>query len=80
MGKIDKIYAKLMAAKSDNSFSFDEIGYLLSKLGFQSKQTGSHISFRKGAAYANLQSQKGKAKGYQVAQVREELKKHQIEP
>lgn len=80
MSKADKIYAKLIAAKCDNSFPFNDICYLLSKLGFKSRQAGSHISFRKGAAYANLQNHQGHAKGYQVAQVREELKKHKIKP
>lgn len=80
MSKTSKLYEKLMAAKSDGNFSFDEICYLLTKLGFECRQKGSHVSFRKGAAMATVQNDKGKAKSYQLAQVREELKKHEIEP
>lgn len=69
-----------MAAQSDKNFSFDDICWLLSRLGFESRQSGSHVVFKKGDAFANVQNLAGKAKSYQVAQVREELKKHNIEP
>jgi len=70
-----------MAGQSDGNFSFDDLGYLLQKLGFQIRKTGgSHIIAQRGISFHNLQEKKGKAKPYQVAQVREDLKKFNIKP
>jgi hypothetical protein len=80
MSKIAKIYEKLMTGQSDANFSFDDLRYLLERLGYDIRQRGSHLIAQKGASFQNLQDQKGKAKPYQVAQVREDLKKFNIQP
>lgn len=81
MSKISKIYEKLMTGNSDGNFSFDDLLYLLQKLGFDIRKTkGSHLIAQKGMSFHNLQEKKGKAKPYQVAQVRDDLKKFNITP
>ena len=68
-------------AQSDANFSFDDLQYLLQKLGFEIRKTkGSHLIAQKGMSFHNLQEKKGNAKPYQVAQVRDDLKKFNIKP
>ncbi len=83
MSKADKIYERLMAGRGDASFSFDELCTLLVRLGYTARATkGSHIIFqRAGGSFLNLQpGPGGKAKSYQVRQVREELKNRNLRP
>jgi len=81
MSRVSKIYEKLMTGKSDGNFSFDDLAYLLQKLGYQIRKTGgSHIIAQKGPSFHNLQEKKGQAKPYQIAQVRNDLKKFNIKP
>ncbi len=71
-----------MDGRSDANFSFDELCTLLTKLGYSSRKTkGSHIIFQREASFLNLQrASGGKAKSYQVRQVREELKNLNLKP
>ena len=82
MSKLSKIYAKLMAGQSDANISYDDLCFLLERLGFASRQQGSsHKVFKKGEGFVNLQEGgAGKAKPYQVRQVRETLKKMDLHP
>jgi hypothetical protein len=69
-----------MTGQSDANIGYDEICQLLSKLGYVSKHSGSHNIFRKpGFDLINLQKSGGKAKSYQVRQVREQLRKQGIQ-
>ena len=80
MSKLAKIYEKLMAGQSDGNFSFEDLRYILERLGYHTRQRGSHLVAQKGMSFHNLQEKKGKAKPYQVAQVRDDLKKFNIKP
>ena len=82
MGKAEKLFEKLMAGRSDANFSFDDLCTLLTKLGYTARRTkGSHIIFQRGPSLLNLQpSTSGKAKAYQVRQVRLELQKLNLKP
>ena len=83
MSKADKIFEKLMGGQGDASFSFDELCTLLARLGYTARTTkGSHIIFqREGGSFLNLQpGHGGKAKSYQVRQVRDELKSRNLRP
>ena len=64
-----------MGGPHDADFSFNQLCSLLSELGYtMRKAKGSHIIFQHGASFLNLQSVPGgKAKAYQVRQVRQEL-------
>lgn len=76
MSKADKILEKVMSGQSNANITFDDMCYLLLKLGFTSRQRGgSHIIFQHGTDFVNLQNFHGKIKGYQVRQVREILRK-----
>jgi predicted RNA binding protein YcfA (HicA-like mRNA interferase family) len=75
-----KTLEKLMAGQSDASIDFDDVCNLLTRLGYTRRQNGSHNIFRKpGSELINLQNSGGKAKPYQVRQVRDQLK-NQILP
>ena len=64
-----------MTGQSDANIDFDDLCNLLNRLGYSSKQSGSHNIFRKpGFDLINLQNSGGKAKPYQVRQVRDQLK------
>ena len=83
MSKADKIFEKLMAGRGDANFSFDDLCTLLTKLGYAARSTkGSHIIFqREGGSFLNLQpGHGGRAKSYQVRQVRDELKSRNFRP
>ncbi len=82
MSKVEKLFAKLMSEASDANFSFDDLTGLLTRLGYTARSTkGSHVIFQRGPSFLNLQpSTGGKAKSYQVRQVREELKNRQLKP
>jgi hypothetical protein len=52
VSKISKIYEKLMAGQSDGNFTFDDLQYLLQKLGYDIRTTkGSHVIAQKGRAF-----------------------------
>jgi predicted RNA binding protein YcfA (HicA-like mRNA interferase family) len=79
MGNWRKTLERLMTSQSDANIGYDEICQLLSRLGYVSKHSGSHNIFRKpGFDLINLQNSGGKAKSYQVRQVREQLRKQGI--
>ena len=82
MSKVEKTFEKIMSGKSDENISFDDLCSLLTRLGFESRQQGtSHRVYQLGAAFANIQEGKaGKAKGYQVRQIRRHLQNLNIRP
>ncbi len=72
MGKNDKLVRKILSGSSDANIDFDELRYLLKRLGFEERIKGSHHVFRKPGVEEkiNLQRDADKAKPYQVRQVR----------
>ena len=82
MSRAEKLFDKLIAGRNDANFPFDELCMLLTKLGYNARKTkGSHIIFQRGSSFLNLQpSTSGKAKAYQVRQVRQELQKLNLNP
>ena len=82
MSKTEKLFEKLMAGRNDANFRFDDLCKILSKLGYIARNTkGSHIIFQRASSFLNLQpSTSGKAKTYQVRQVRQELQKLNLKP
>jgi hypothetical protein len=65
---------------SDNNISFNDLRNLLLKLGFEERIKGSHHNFRKIGVIEkiNLQKDNGKAKGYQVRQVRNVILRYKM--
>jgi hypothetical protein len=82
MGRAEKLFDKLMSGQNDANFPFDDLCALLTKVGYGARKTkGSHIIFQRGSSFLNLQpSTGGKAKTYQVRQVRQELQKLNLKP
>lgn len=80
MSQKDKLLAKILSGASDTNISFDQLCQLLIKLGFDERIRGSHHIFTKEGVeeILNLQPKQGKAKTYQVKQVREVLRKYQL--
>jgi predicted RNA binding protein YcfA (HicA-like mRNA interferase family) len=76
----DKLLAKILSGASDTNISFEQLCQLLIRLGFDERIRGSHHIFTKEGIeeILNLQPKQGKAKAYQVKQVREMLLKYQL--
>jgi predicted RNA binding protein YcfA (HicA-like mRNA interferase family) len=82
MSRKEKLKEKLLSGSQDNNFSFDELCTLISHLGFTERQAkGSHrVFYREGIDdIVNLQpARDGKAKPYQVKQVRAIVKAYSL--
>ncbi len=80
MSKFDKILQKILNGLSDQNIDFDGFLNLLISLGFEYRHKGSHhILTRKGVEeIINIQPKNGKAKAYQVKQVRELIIKYML--
>jgi hypothetical protein len=80
MSKFDKLILKLLSGNADNNFDFKDLILLLNKFDFILRVKGSHhIFYKEGIEeILNLQSQKNKAKPYQVKQVREVFIKYKL--
>jgi predicted RNA binding protein YcfA (HicA-like mRNA interferase family) len=66
--------------KSDKTIAFDDLLKLLEYLGFELRIKGSHhIFFKSGIEeIINIQPDNGKAKAYQVKQIRELIVKYKL--
>ncbi len=80
MTQQEKLLARILLGKSDANISFSQLCQLLIGLGFEQRIRGSHHIFTKEEVteILNLQPKQGKAKGYQIKQVREVLLKYQL--
>jgi virulence-associated protein VapD len=80
MSKYQKLILKILRGASDADIGFDDLRRLLDRLGFTERISGSHHLFRKAGIVEkiNLQTDGGKAKPYQVRQVRAVLIKYRL--
>jgi len=77
MSKKKKLLAKLMEGNSDGNFPFQDLAVVIQHVGYVYEgNTGSHRRFKlSGNPAINIQPRPdGKAKEYQIEQVREILK------
>ena len=76
MSKVNKTLDRILRGNADANIRFGDLCVLLIHLGFDERVRGGHHIFsREGVVeILNLQALKGKAKPYQVKQVREILK------
>jgi len=72
MGKYAKLRERLLSGTSDANIDFQALCNLLTRLGFSQRVKGSHHIFSHDGIpdILNLQPKGGKAKPYQVKQVR----------
>lgn len=80
MSRPEKTLERVLSGRSDASLGFTELCGLLRSLGFTERVKGSHHIFvRDGVAeILNLQPKAGKAKPYQVRQVRTVILDNQL--
>lgn len=80
MSRLEKLLDKLLRGMSDANFPFDDLRYVLTRLGFAERIVGSHhIYMRHGVPEQIVLQPRGKdAVPYQVRQVREVLVMHQL--
>ena len=80
MGKAEKMPAQVLGGKADASIAFSDLVRLLQRLGFAMRVSGSHHVFRMAGVEEkiNLQRDGGKAKPYQVKQVRNVILKYRL--
>lgn len=76
MANLDKALGRILSGRSDNNIPFDDLRNVLIRLGFSERIKGDHHIFTKAGVreILNLQPKSdGKAKSYQVKQVRDVL-------
>lgn len=80
MSQQDKLLLKILLGNSDINIPFDQLRQLLRTLGFTERINGSHHIFTQSGIedILNLQPKKGKAKAYQVKQVRNVIIKYNL--
>ena len=80
MGKLEKILAQILRGRSDQNIAFDDLIFLLESLGFEKRIKGSHHVFSKDGVVEiiNIQATSGKAKPYQIKQIRAIVVKYKL--
>ncbi|MEH2294317.1 type II toxin-antitoxin system HicA family toxin [Nostoc sp.] len=80
MSQQDKILDKILSGTSDTDIPFAQLWQLLYRLGFNERIRGDHRIFIKADVeeILNLQHKKGKAKSYQIKQVRAVILKYKL--
>ena len=80
MTQHDKLLSQILRGTSDANVPFDRLCQLLTHLGFAERVRGSHHIFTRTEVVEilNLQAKGGKAKPYQVKQVRQVILKHRL--
>lgn len=80
MAKYDRLLRQILRGTAEANISFDDLLRLLRRLGFEERIRGSHHIFRKPGIEEklNLQRDDGKAKVYQVRQVRAVILKYRL--
>lgn len=80
MGRYSKVKRKILSGSADANVEFSHLRQLLTRLGFEERVKGSHHIFTRDGMeeILNLQPKGGKAKAYQVKQVRNILVKYRL--
>ncbi|MCR4315476.1 MAG: type II toxin-antitoxin system HicA family toxin [Planctomycetes bacterium] len=80
MSKTAKLLIQIMSGSSDSNIPFDGLRNVLSSLGFEERIKGDHYIFsREGIEeIINIQPKSGKAKAYQIKQVRKIISEHKL--
>jgi predicted RNA binding protein YcfA (HicA-like mRNA interferase family) len=77
---VEKILEKILRGESEANIRFEELCHLLQAKGFRMRVSGSHHIFTRTGVMQrlNLQREGGKAKPYQVRQVRRILTEYKL--
>jgi hypothetical protein len=76
--RFEKALRRIVGGKADTSFAFRDVCDVLRTLGFEERIRGSHHVFSHQGVpeILNLQARGGKAKAYQVRQVRDVIERY----
>jgi predicted RNA binding protein YcfA (HicA-like mRNA interferase family) len=76
----EKLLVRILRGTSDTNISFEGMCRLLRHLGFEERTRGSHHIFTRDGVeeILNLQTKAGRAKPYQVKQVRQVILKYRL--
>ena len=75
-----KIYLDIIEGKKDNNIKFSDVCHLLDYLGFKCDIKGDHYIYRReDTPIINIQPIGSKAKRYQIKQIRDIIKKNNLE-
>lgn len=76
----EKLLVRILRGTSDTNIPFEGMCRLLRQLGFEERTRGSHHIFTKNGVeeILNLQTKGGKAKPYQVKQVRQVILRYRL--
>jgi hypothetical protein len=77
---MEKLYDQILLGRSDANIDFSRLCVLLCRLGFNERIKGDHYIFTMEAVeeILNVQPRDGKAKSYQVKQVRNLILKYDL--
>ena len=77
MPKHEDLLVRILEGRSDANIPFEDLRGLLRFLGFEERQRGSHLIFRRSGVEEriNLQRDGRHAKAYQVRQVRKVIQR-----
>ena len=80
MAKYDKFLSRILRGTSEANIAFEDLRYLLKRLGFAERIRGDHYIFPKARVeeILNLQPKGSQAKPYQVKQVRAAIVKYRL--
>ncbi|MEH1838915.1 MAG: type II toxin-antitoxin system HicA family toxin [Nostoc sp.] len=80
MSQQDKLVEKILSGTSDTDIPFAQLWQLLYRLGFEERIRGDHRIFSKADVeeILNLQHKIGKAKSYQIKQIRAVILKYKL--
>ncbi len=80
MSRYEKLQNRILSGRADAHIDFAELRSLLTRLGFSERIRGSHHIYTRAdvAEIINLQPKGGKAKPYQVRQVRNLMVKYRL--
>lgn len=78
MSKLEKLLEQVLLGRSDANIAFGGLCAILKRMGFDERIRGDHHIFTKAGVeeILNLQPRDGKAKVYQVKQVRNTILKY----
>jgi predicted RNA binding protein YcfA (HicA-like mRNA interferase family) len=81
MGRLSKLFKKILDGHSDQNIKFSVLCNLLNKLGFKVRISGSHHIFYKEdiCEIINIQEKNGYSKAYQIKQIREIFINHKLD-
>ena len=80
MSKYSKLLIQILKGTSDSNIRFDDLCFLLNRLGFIERIKGDHHIYCKNDVneIINIQPKKEKAKSYQVKQIRNIILKYNL--